>query len=112
MSPNISNLLPTQRPMSEPAAPKLPSALQNTEAGAAQGGELRKVFDNFVGETFYGQMLHAMRETIHQSAYFHGGRAEEVFQGQLDQILAQQMTKASAHSFTGPMFDLFSLSRS
>ena len=74
--------------------------------------ELRKQFDTFVGEAFYGQMLASMHKTVGKPAYFHGGRAEEVFQGQLDQILSTKLTEASAHQFTGPMFELFSLSRS
>lgn len=69
--------------------------------------KLREAFDQFVGETFYSQMLSSMRKTVGKSAYFDGGRAEEVFQGQLDQVLAEQMTKASASSFTGPMFEQF-----
>ena len=73
--------------------------------------ELRETFDQFVGETFYGQMLASMRKSLGKPAYFHGGRAEEVFTGQLDQTLAQEMTKASAEKFTGPMFELFSLTR-
>lgn len=74
--------------------------------------ELRKQFDTFVGEAFYGQMLASMHKTVGKPAYFHGGRAEEVFQGQLDQILSTKLTEASANQFTGPMFELFSLSRS
>ncbi len=73
--------------------------------------ELRKQFDTFVGETFYGQMMSSMRSSLKKPAYMHGGRAEEIFQGQLDQIMSQEMTKASAQSFTGPMFELFNLSR-
>ena len=73
--------------------------------------ELREKFDTFVGETFFSQMLGSLRKTVDKPAYFHGGRAEEVFQGQLDQQLAQQLTKASADTFSGPMFDLFMLQR-
>jgi hypothetical protein len=73
--------------------------------------QLREVFDDFVGQTFYGQMLSAMRSTVRPAAYFHGGRAEEVFQRQLDQVLAEKMADASAQQFTQPLFDLFTLSR-
>jgi Rod binding domain-containing protein len=73
--------------------------------------ELRKAFDSFVGETFYGQMLEAMRKTQNKPAYFHGGQAEEMFREQLDQTLAQKMSEKSASSFTGSMFDLFELNR-
>lgn len=73
--------------------------------------ELRGAFDQFVGETFYSQMLKSMRSSVGKAPYFHGGQAEEVFQGQLDQTLAEEMTKASASQFTGPMFELFNLNR-
>jgi hypothetical protein len=66
--------------------------------------ELRKQFTQFVGETFYGQMIKAMRSTVGKPAYFHGGRGEEVFQGQLDQQLAEYMTAASAQTIAEPMF--------
>jgi hypothetical protein len=72
---------------------------------------LREAFDSFVGETFYGTLLQSMRKTLDKPAYFHGGRAEEIFQGQLDQTLTEEMTKANAQHFTGPMFELFQLSR-
>lgn len=65
---------------------------------------LRETFTQFVGETFYGQMIKAMRCSVGKPAYFHGGRAEEVFRGQLDQALAEQMTAASADRFAEPMF--------
>ena len=78
-------------------------------ANAAKGGEkateLRDKFTQFVGEAFYGQMLKAMRSTVGKPAYFHGGRAEEVFQGQLDQTMSQEMTKAGASKLSGPMFE-------
>ncbi|MEX0586965.1 MAG: rod-binding protein [Pirellulales bacterium] len=72
---------------------------------------MREAFDSFVGETFYGQMLSAMRKSVGQAAYFHGGRAEEMFRGQLDQILAQEMTKSNAGDLTGSLFEQFKLSQ-
>ncbi len=74
--------------------------------------QVREAFDSFVGQTFYGQMLASMRKTQGKTPYFNGGRGEQVFQGQLDQQLAEQMSKANAGQFSGPMFDLFSLQRS
>lgn len=71
--------------------------------------KLRETFDAFVGQTFYGQMLKSLRSTQEKPAYFHGGRGEEAFQSQLDQILSEKMAKANAHQFTGPMFDQFQL---
>lgn len=74
--------------------------------------ELREAFDSFVGETFFSQMLKSMRQTVGEPAYFHGGRGEEIFTEQLDRVLTEKMTKASAETFTGPMYELFSLQRS
>ena len=78
---------------------------------AEEPSKLREAFDNFVGQTFFQQMLSAMRKTVDKPAYFHGGRAEEVFQGQLDQVLSEHMAKAAAAEFTDPLFELFSLRR-
>lgn len=92
--------------MPQNARPKKPDL-----AGAAQSPELRKAFDDFVGQTFFGQLLHSMRQTVGKAPYFNGGRAEDIFQQQLDQVLAKNMSEASADKFTGPMFDLFTLQR-
>jgi hypothetical protein len=73
--------------------------------------KLLQAFDSFVGETFFGQMIKAMRKSVGKPAYFYGGRAEEIFQEQLDQTMAQDISRASADQFTGPMFDLFTAQR-
>ena len=67
--------------------------------------ELRDKFTQFVGEAFYGQMMKSMRSTVGKPAYFYGGHAEEAFQGQLDQTMAEHMTKASASKFADPLFE-------
>jgi hypothetical protein len=89
-------------------------ATQHTAASAGIGStsadksQVREKFDAFVGQTFYAQLLHEMHKTVGKDPYFNGGRAEEIFRGQLDQVLSENLSKASAHQFTGPMFDLFS----
>ena len=72
---------------------------------------MREAFQDFVGQTFYGQLLSAMRKTVDKPAYLHGGRAEEIFQNQLDQVLSEKLSDASAKSFTEPMYQLFTLQR-
>jgi len=67
--------------------------------------ELREKFTQFVGETFYGQMIKSMRSTVGKAAYFDGGQAEKVFQGQLDQQLAQHLTETTADRFAKPLFN-------
>ena len=73
--------------------------------------EVREAFQDFVGQTFFGQMLSAMRKTVGKPAYLHGGRTEEVFQSQLDQVLAEKLSDATAESFAEPMYELFNLPR-
>lgn len=88
---------------SQTFAPTMPP-----KADAAQPKpELRETFDKFVGETMFGQMLKSMRKSLEKPAYFHGGRGEEVFQSQLDQLLVEEISEASASSISGPMFELF-----
>lgn len=77
----------------------------------AQPEELKDAFGDFVGNTFYGQLIASMRKTVDKPAYFHGGRGEEVFQGQLDQMLAERLSDATQEQFAGPMFELFMLGR-
>ncbi len=86
-------------------------AVEMASAGEKNNAEVRKAFDSTVGQIFYGQMLKAMRKTVGKPAYFHGGKAEEIFQEQLDQVLGEKLAEASAKSFTDPMFKLFSLQR-
>ena len=93
------------------AAVERSTAAQATQAATGED-ELRGTFDKFVGEVFYGQMLKSMRQTVGKPAYFHGGKAEEMFTQQLDQVLSTQMTEASAHTLTGPMYRLFTQNRS
>ncbi len=73
---------------------------------------LREAFRDFVGQTMFGQMLQSMRTTVGKPAYFHGGRGEEVFQQQLDQLLVEKISDSSASTVADPMFELFQLQRS
>ena len=84
-----------------------------TDGGAPSKDQLseREAFDRFVGGTFYRQLLGAMQKSVGKPAYFHGGQAEEMFRAQLNQTLADKMAEATADQFTGPMFELFQLSR-
>ena len=104
--------LPPGGSRSEPAAAE-PAKFELPQAKLSPAGPvgLREAFDDFVGQTFFGQLLHAMRKTTGKPAYFHGGRGEEVFQSQLDQVIVEQLSNASAEQFADPLFDLFMLPR-
>ena len=84
---------------------------QALDQAEADKPELRKAFEDFVGQTFYSQMLSSMRKTVSKPAYFHGGQAEEIFRGQLDQVLAEKLSDSTAENFARPMYELFSLNR-
>jgi Rod binding domain-containing protein len=73
----------------------------------AKDVETKEAFQQFVGETFYGMMLKQMRESVEQGPYMHGGQGEAIFQQQFDQILVERMSEASAHTFSEPMYALF-----
>jgi peptidoglycan hydrolase FlgJ len=76
-----------------------------------EDSELGDAFGSFVGQTLFGQMFKAMRKTVGEPAYFHGGRGEEIFREQLDQVLAEKMSNACSDRFSQPMFELFNLKR-
>lgn len=74
--------------------------------------DLRKAFQDFVGQTLFSQMISSMRKTQEGAAYFNGGQAEKIFQSQLDQVLSQELSNAAASKISDPMFKLFQLRRS
>ena len=77
----------------------------------ADNPALRKAFDEFVGETFYGQMIKSMRKSQGEVAYVGGGQAEQIFTQQLDQALTKKMTHIGASKISGPMYQLFTQGR-
>ena len=85
--------------------------LQKT-TDATTDDPVREAFRDFVGQTMFGQMLQSMRTTVGKPAYFHGGRGEEVFQQQLDQLLVEKISDSSASTVADPMYELFQLQRS
>jgi uncharacterized protein YukE len=94
----------TVQPLTLNAPLPLPSARPSAEQQLGQAEALKQAYTDFVGKTFFGQMMKAMRSTVDKPAYFHGGQAEEAFQSQLDQYLCDAMSSASATEFSDPMF--------
>jgi hypothetical protein len=88
-------------------SPNAPANLQRP----GDNEKVREAFTDFVGNTFFSQLVTAMRKTVDKPAYFHGGRAETVFQAQMDERMVEAMTKATADTFAGPMYELFALGR-
>ncbi len=87
------------------------AGMATREVGQAGDDEAKHKFQEILGELMFGQMLKSMRRTVDKPAYFHGGRAEEVFTQQLDQMLAQKISQSSGEQFFGPMYELWSTGR-
>ena len=95
------------------SAPLESSAVDTVQApGESCADDLKEAFQDFVGQTFFGEMIKAFRTTQQPSKYFHGGRAEEIFQGQFDQVLTEKLSDASSDKIADPMYELFMLKRS
>jgi Rod binding domain-containing protein len=69
--------------------------------------QVKEKFQEFVAGTFYSQMLKALHKTHDKPAYFHGGQAEELFQSQMDQHVATELSKNHGASFSDPLFNTF-----
>ncbi|MEO8269178.1 MAG: rod-binding protein [Aureliella sp.] len=95
---------------SDPFASSAEEDLQATNGTGTD--DLKDAFQDFVGQTFFGEMIKSFRTTQQPSKYFHGGRAEEIFQGQFDQVLTEKLSDASSDKISNPMYELFMLKRS
>jgi hypothetical protein len=52
---------------------------------------LRQLVDEVVGTTFFEPMLKSAHNSVLKGKYGHGGRGEEIFQGQLDSEFARSV---------------------
>ena len=104
--------LPQSKPVVRTGETHRPDFSLQADTSTPPDAELKEAFTDFVGQTLFGSMLASMRKTVGKPAYMHGGRTEEVFQQQMDQLIVEDITKASADSLAGPMYDLFTMQRS
>src|SRR6476469_10325625 len=81
-------------------------------AGGRDTPELHKAFTDFVGQTFFGELVKQMRATVDKPAFFHGGMGEDIFQTQLDQIMVERMSDVNAPTSRDTMSHLMIQSRS
>lgn len=82
------------------------SGISNAQS-AESSDDLRKAFSDFVGQTFFSELIKSYRSTQQPAAYFNGGRAEKIFQGQLDQMFAEELSSRSADKIAEPMYEQF-----
>jgi hypothetical protein len=86
--------------------PDAQAATLRTQTSGHDTPELKETFTDFVGQSFFGELVKQMRATLDKPAFFHGGLGEDIFQSQLDQILVERISDASAASFSEPMYEL------
>ncbi len=67
--------------------------------------ELKQLFQQSVGGTFFRQMMKSLRATTGKAAYFNGGQAEKIFQGQLDELMIEKLSEVSGGAFSDMMFE-------
>jgi Rod binding domain-containing protein len=69
---------------------------------------IREKFQDFVGGTFYKEMLKSLRAAQRPSKYLNGGQAEKMFQGQMDQQIAEDLAHQFAGHLADPLFESYS----
>lgn len=94
------------------AATSLMSKLSNLDATSQKAQDkalqVREKFQDFAAGTFYKEMLKSLRSGQKHSKYFYGGQAEEIFRGQLDQQIAEDMAHQHGGAFADPLFEAYS----
>uniref|UniRef100_A0A7C4QRY2 Flagellar protein FlgJ N-terminal domain-containing protein n=1 Tax=Schlesneria paludicola TaxID=360056 RepID=A0A7C4QRY2_9PLAN len=78
-----------------------------SSCATVQQTDLETTFRRLVGSVFYGQMLKSLRQTVGKPAYLHGGQAEEMFQAQLDQQLAETLSDRLGGPWLDRLFEQF-----
>jgi Rod binding domain-containing protein len=103
-------IAPTTHPQGSAAS--LLAELQNpgnvaTKTPAKGALAVREKFQDFVGGTFYKEMLKALRAAQKPSKYLNGGQAEKIFQSQMDQQIAEDMAHQYAGHLAAPLFESY-----
>lgn len=70
----------------------------------AGNDKLKSNFQDFTAGTFYKEMLKSLRKMHNKPAYMYGGHAEEVFQGQMDQQVAENLAHNQGSQISDPLF--------
>jgi Rod binding domain-containing protein len=90
--------------LSNPNIKPLRQTVSSEQQRIDDARELQNAFQDFVGKSFYGEMLKSMRSTVGEPAYFHGGNAEKIFQQQLDHQIGDEMSKSNGGELSAAMF--------
>ena len=70
-------------------------------------GDAKSTFQDFVAGTFYKEMLKSLHKMHSKPAYFYGGNAEKVFQGQLDQQIGEDLARSHGSQLSDGLYEAF-----
>lgn len=93
--------------MPVPVPPSVGPKAPQLNAKSVEDPKLREKVGEFVGNVFYGTLLRQMQDSKLKGKYFHGGRGEDVFKGQLNMELAKRMGQSKADPIANSMYDAF-----
>lgn len=93
------NMLSTSTATTDAALMRRQPAAASISAGLKAGGvggenaadQAREAMGQFVGETFYGALMQQLQKGLGQHNPMSGGRGEEIFRGELNQLIVRQM---------------------
>ncbi|MBI3864990.1 MAG: rod-binding protein [Planctomycetia bacterium] len=107
----MNAILPTGAAPAQSSTASLLSRMNKFDEAnrAAPSGDMkvREKFQDFAAGTFYKEMLKALRQGQKHSKYFYGGQAEEIFRGQMDQQVAENLARQHGGTFAGPLYDAY-----
>ena len=84
----------------------MPAAVSTTSITGAQSAKARrKAYGEVVGNMFYGTLMKQMNDSKLKGSYFHGGRGEEAFRGQLALELGKRMGQSPTDPLVNRMFE-------
>lgn len=69
--------------------------------------KLQSKFQDFAAGTFYKEMLKSLRKMHKKPAYVYGGHAEDIFQGQMDQQVAEDLAHSKGSQVSGSLYQGF-----
>lgn len=76
-----------------------------TDLGGAQADAMRDRVGEVVGQIFYGTLLREMQASKLKGRFGHGGRGEEVFQGQLGIELAMRIGRSGNNAIADRLYE-------
>jgi Rod binding domain-containing protein len=105
----MSPLKPIDIPVRHLSREETARALEQSGATlrSADDPELKARFQEFTAGTFVQTMLKSLRSTTGKTPYMHGGYAEEVFRGQLDQTLSESLAKSHGGLFSDSLYEQY-----